>query len=70
MSDFKWNETKEHVGRFWDSGRADVDHCHMENRSDRSVINHPGGFEYRVTIEALCRVVSELVAIEESRNKE
>ncbi len=65
---FRWNETKEHIGHFWDSDRNDVDLCHMENRSDRSILNHPGGFEHRVALEALCRVVSELVEIEEKRN--
>jgi len=68
MNKYKWNEAKEHVGRFWDSSREDVDLCHMENRSDRSIICYPGGFEYRTILEALSRVVSELVEIEEKRN--
>jgi len=67
MSDFKWNEEKEHFGKFWDE---DVIHDnHTLYQSDKQLINHPGGVEIRLAVEALCRAVSELVEIEENRNK-
>ena len=65
MNPFKWNEPKEQVGSFWNSSTGEIEEYHKEIRSDRSIINNPGGFEIRVAVEALCRVISELVELEE-----
>ena len=68
MNLFKWNESKEQAGSFWNSSTGEIEKYHREIRSDRSIINNPGGFENRVAVEALCRIVSELVKLEEDRN--
>ena len=69
MSEFKWNDVKSHGGLFWDSDLQEVIPYKEETRSDRSLINRFNGCEHRLALEALCRIVSELVEIEENRNK-
>ncbi len=70
MKEFNWNGIKEHCGSFWDSDRGQIEPFHQEYKSDKELLNNRGaGFENRVALEALCRVVSELIEIEENRYK-
>lgn len=65
--DFRWNELKE-TKEFWDTKT-----CQMTPnsgiRSDKSLVTDNGGISFQEGLEALCRVVSELIEIEENRNK-
>ena len=69
MKNFKWNELKKHVGGRWDSHSLEaIPYCQIE-MSDKDMLKYEYQFEYRVTLESLCRIVSELVEIEEGRSK-
>lgn len=68
MKEFRWNETKMQSGSYWDTSSGEIVPYKEEIRSDKSILNNTGSFELRVAVEALCRVVSELVELEEKRN--
>ncbi len=68
MKEFRWNDPNLHTGSFWDTDSQEIIPYKEDIRCDKSVLNNPGGFEYRVAIQALCRVVSELIELEEKRN--
>lgn len=67
MKNFKWNNLKEQWGSFWDPQSQQIESFHSEIRSNKSIVNNPSNYEIRVAVEALCRVISELVEIEENR---
>jgi hypothetical protein len=66
---FKWNLVKEHVGSIWDCNRGRIEPFITTTATDRDMIRNPGGHEHRAILESLCRVISELVEIEEKRAK-
>jgi hypothetical protein len=64
---FRWNKTKEQIGSFWNVSSNEIEPYRIETCSDKDILNYPCGLEHRVALEALCRVVSELIEIEEKR---
>ena len=70
MRNYKWNESKHLQGPFWDPATNDLNYDEVADRSDSSVIAHRSGIHIDRVVEALCRVVTELVEIEENRSKE
>lgn len=69
MTEFKWNKNRKHIGGAWDDESHEMIPYKEEIDSDKNILNNARGFELRIAVEALCRVVSELVKIEENREK-
>jgi hypothetical protein len=63
MKDFRWNGYNK--ATYWNDllGIEVTDII-----SDKSFINNPGSAKINSILDALCRVVSELMEIEENRN--
>ncbi len=68
MKDFKWNRVHDHIGPFWDF-EEHTEIIKQETRSDASVIRNPAGYNTQLALEALCRVVAELIEIEEGMGR-
>lgn len=62
QSDFRWNEVRQIMA--WNS--SDQKECQI-NITDKSLINNPETMKYEDLLRALCRVVSELVEIKETK---
>lgn len=63
---FRWNETREPY-RFWD--HDEQKEITSVGRSDSEIIKRPNLVKFESGLLALCRVVAELIEIEEKRNK-
>ena len=63
MKTFKWN-TKSTDIAIWDPVGGDE---HIVQRTDKEFINNPFQAQYEDVLRALCRVASELIALEEQR---
>jgi hypothetical protein len=60
--EFRWNK-EVHRNRFWDKDNGCLK---TELLSDKALVNNPN--DLYETLHALCRVVSELMEIEERRS--
>ena len=65
----KWNEIRESI-EFWDPNTLEGRGAILgKTISDKSLVNNPSQAKYDDILAALCRVVSELIEIEETRLK-
>lgn len=61
---FKWNEKTDRT--FWDhQNECEI----LVGKSDAEIVKDPSGGEFHTILGAVCRVLAELVEIEESRGR-
>lgn len=66
---YRWNNTASRSIAFWDFETNSDTGCAPVITSDKNTINNPGGMRNEHVLEAMCRVVAELIEIEEKRKK-
>lgn len=66
MNKYKWNVVHDSF-QFWNHENQGIEHS--KELSDKFLINNPSQCRFEAVLRALCNVVSELVEIEESKDK-